>query len=145
MSISQVLDLFRFERKDEEVMSIIDIMNAPCEDGTNGICKRLVGIIDHINDYPNQIILSVDMELVKNFYEEEFWKHAPSQLKNIKLKLRDDPYNYRLMDEFSRLSKIYTYLIKFPWTELPRNPEDRKKENQRIIEYMSFKSAFDLD
>ena len=137
MSIIQVLDLFVTEKSEEEVMSIIDIMNDHCEPGSNGICKRLVAIVEHINDCPNQALFTVDNEFVKTFYEEEFWKHAPINLKNLKLKLKSDPYNYNLMDRFSALVKIYTYQIKFPWTTLPDDPVLRKKEKRRIIQYMS--------
>ena len=93
-------------RSGEEVMSIIDIMNDACVPEANGTCKKLTAIVDHIDDCPNQVLLSVDNEFVKAFYEEEYWRHAPDELKELKSKLKEDPHNFKLMDRFSLLSKV---------------------------------------
>ena len=150
MSISQIKNLQRTERTDEELMTIFDIMNNECELEENGVCKKLAAIMDYIDDRyiddcQNRMLLSVDNEYIKNFYEEEFWKHAPANLKILKAKLRDDPFNYNYMDRFSMLIKVYTYLIKYPWSTIPENPIFRKKEIKRIIEYMSKEINYDID
>ena len=137
MSIAQILNLQTSEKSDEEVMDILDVMEQDCEPEANGICRKLSAIWDFINDCSKQSLLTVDNELLKNFYEGEFWKHAPNNLKVLKARLREDPYNFILMDRFSMASKIYTYQIKYPWNVLPDNPHLRKKEKKRILKYMS--------
>ena len=145
MSIIQILNLIQTERSEEEVMNIIDIMNEDCKPEVNGVCKKLVAIADHIDDRQNQVLLSVDNEFVRNFYEEEFWKHAPDNLKRLKAKLKEDPFNYNLMDKFSVIIKIYTYQIKYPWNVLPENPILRMKEKKRIIKFMSEQINYDSE
>ena len=145
MSIFQILDLIKSERSEEEVMTIFDIMNEQCEPETNGVCKKLSAIADHIDDSHNQVLLSVDNEFVKNFYEEEFWKHAPDNLKRLKSRLEEDPFNYNLMDRFSILIKIYTYQIKYPWNVLPTDSILRKKEKKRILKFMSEPINYDSE
>ena len=137
------MELSMTERSNEEVMSIIDIMNDVCVPEANGTCKKLAAIVDHIDDCPNQVLLSVDNEFVKAFYEEEYWKHAPIELKELKSKLKEDPHNFKLMDRFSLLSKVYLYLIKYPWNTLPEKPDMRKKEIKRIVKEMSQQNNYD--
>ena len=80
MSIFQILDLIKTERTEDEVMDLIDIMNMQCEPEANGVCKKLAAIADHIDERQNQVLLSIDNEFVKIFYEEEFWKHVLAPL-----------------------------------------------------------------
>ena len=143
MSLNQIIELSMSGKSDEEVMTIIDIMNEACVPEANGTCKKLTQMVDHIDDYPNQVLLSMDNEFVKVFYEEEYWKHAPDELKDLKSKLKEDPHNFQLMDRFSLLSKVYLYLIKFPWNTLPEKPDMRKKEIKRIVKEMSNENNYE--
>lgn len=143
MSLNQIIELSMSGKSDEEVMTIIDIMNEACVPEANGTCKKLSQMLDHIDDYPNQVLLSVDNEFVKVFYEEEYWKHAPDELKDLKSKLKEDPHNFKLMDRFSLLSKVYLYLIKFPWNTLPEKPDMRRREIKRIVKEMSKESKYE--
>ena len=145
MSADQILGLLKNPNKsDNEVMSIITFMGLPCQQSLR--CPKLVAIRDHIEDYCiEQSLHSVDNEIVKNTYEEEYWKHAPDNLKELKKKLLEDPLNYHIMDKFSLLKKNYDYQIKYPWYRLLDGPAMRKKEKKRIVKFMSQPNNYDTE
>ena len=156
MSIYQILDNKKTKKPEHEVLEIFDIMNTECQLEQNGVCKKLALIMNIIDDryvddryseeeLKNQVLIPVDNQFVKNFYEDEFWKHAPENIKILKTKIKNDPDNFYLLDRYSMLLKIYTHQIKYTWNIIPEDPIKRKKEIRTIIRYMTKKVNYNID
>ena len=137
MSTDQILALMQDDKKSEdEAMSIIEFLGTPCQPGLQ--CPKFRAIQAHIEDYCHEEQLHCkENEIVKQSYDQQFWYHAPVNLKQAKENLSFDETNHHALDRLSMLLKLYKYQIISDSYELPKDPVERKKEKKRIVQLMS--------
>ena len=137
MSAAQVLALMKDTTKtDDEIESILEFLGTPCQPGLQ--CPKFRAIQEHIDDFCHEERLHcTENEFVKKAYDEQFWKHAPDNLKQAKENLSFDETNHHALDRFSMLLKLYKYHVRFDYYKLPEDPVERKKEKKRIVKHMS--------
>ena len=108
-------------------------------------CPRFQAIQNHIKHfYDGHSFRSDDYQRAKKTLEQEFWHHAPVDLKTLKIQIQNDPADHLTIDRYSLSLKLYKYQIEHPMYKFPDDPLARRSEEIRIVNYVIEKSAYVL-
>ena len=135
-----VLDFCKQNNKGEEETDSIMIAFAStkCNPDAGIECPRFVAIREHVDTFCRDYVLEMTSNLlVKEEYDQEFWRHAPSNLLDSKKLLELVPWNHFQMDRFSTLIKLYKYQLEYPNTTYSIDPEERKLQKRNVCKHMS--------
>ena len=114
------------------------LVESKCNPNAGIDCPRFTAIRKHIDIFCRDYVLEMTGNmLVKEQHDEEFWKHAPSNLLESKQILEAVPWNHFQMDRFSTLIKIYKYQLEYPLTKFSSDPEERKIQKRNICKHIS--------
>ena len=127
------------EKNEEEMDSIYSaLVHFNCEPGAGVKCPRFMAILKHVDIYCRDYVFHMSSNvLIKEQHDEEFWRHAPSNLLDAKKMLEIDPWNHFQMDRFSILIKIYKYMLEYPDTVLSVDKEERRRQKREICRHVS--------
>ena len=117
--------------KTPDSINFDQIMKIQCQPTLT--CPRLVAIYNHMETFYNDRTYSItDFDNAKKTFTEEFWVHAPGELKYWRDKMLEDPINHKSIAKYDVLLKLYKYSIQNPLHRFPDNFEDKISEQQRI-------------
>ena len=137
--MSSALELMKTSDREEYEV----IINFQCHPSLS--CPKFVAIRKHMQDFFCwHSFCFIYYKKAKKTYEEEFWYHAPADLKEMKKNLLADPLNHLTVDKYSLLLKLYKYQTKYPLYKLPDDPTEKKSEVERIVNYVNSQNTFVL-
>ena len=106
-------------------------------------CLRFVALQNHMqNFFDGHPFRVIDFQRAKKSYDEEFWKHAPQELRTAKENLLDDPINHLIIDNYAEMLKVYKYQLRYPSYQLPQDPTEQRHEIQRIVDHINIQKPF---
>ena len=129
MSTPQVSQL----AKSQDRIRYEEIMSYPCQPSLR--CSKLVAIYEHMENFYNGHPYTVsDFRCAKQAFDEEFWRHAPAELKYWKERIMQDPINHKSTTRYDILLKLYKFQIQNPLYRFPDNLDEKIAEFKRVCE-----------
>ena len=129
----------KYNKGEDETESIFEAcVETPCNLSAGIKCPRFVAIHNHVDLYCRDYRIDMTANtLVKDEYDIEFWRHAPTNLLDAKRILEMVPWNHFQMDRFSTLIKIYKYQVEHPSFVFSCDPIERRSQKRQICRIVS--------
>ena len=109
-------------------------------------CPRLVAIFEHMEKFYNGHSYSIaDFKSAKKTFSEEFWFHAPNELKYWKEKVLEDPINHRTITKYDILLKTYKYQLQHPLYRFPTSLKEKINAQKTVCAHVTQTSWGNFD